>query len=121
MFHKRIKSFGFAWQGLRDLFLSQPNAWIHLALGIFACLLGVALGLSPVEWATLFLTIGAVFCLEALNTALEYLTDLVSPEYHALAGKAKDAAAAAVLLGAFASILVGLCLFGPKLLALIGR
>ena len=121
MFHKRIKSFGFALQGLRDLFQTQANAWVHLAFAVLACILGLGLGLAPGEWAILFLTIGLVFCLEALNTAIEYLTDLASPGHHVLAGKAKDAAAAAVLLGAMAAILVGVCLFGPKLLALLSR
>ena len=67
------------------------------------------------EWVAISICIALVLALEALNTALEYLTDLVSPEYHPLAGKAKDAAAAAVLLVALGAIVVGLIVFIPHL------
>ena len=64
------------------------------------------------------LCIELLISMEAINTALEYLTDLVSPEYHPLAGKVKDVAAAAVLVAALGAATVGLIVFGPKLLAL---
>ena len=71
--------------------------------------------------ALVALAIGAVWSAELLNTAVEALTDLVSPEYHALAGKAKDVAAGAVLVVAAGALVVGLLVFGPPLWALWGK
>ena len=112
---KRLLSFKFAFKGLQDLFRSQPNARIHLAVAAAVLLIGLWLGLSMTEWAVIGLCIFGVLAAEAFNTALEYLTDLVSPEYHVLAGKIKDAAAAAVLLVAIGTALAGLCILGPKI------
>lgn len=110
---KRIASFRYAFRGLSDLFRSQPNARIHLLAAAFAVALGFYCGISRMEWVAISICIALVLALEALNTALEYLTDLVSPEFHPLAGKAKDAAAAAVLLAALGAAAVGLLVFIP--------
>lgn len=112
---KRADSFRYAFQGLADLLRSQPNARIHLAMSIVVVLAGFYFNISRTEWVALVLCIALVFALEAVNTALEYLTDLVSPDFHPLAGKAKDAAAAAVLLAAAAAVVVGLIIFLPKI------
>ena len=114
----RIKSFAYAFKGIRTLFATQPNAWIHLLAAALVSVLGVWLQLSFIEWAILALTIGTVIAAEAFNTALEFLTDLVSPDYHPLAGKTKDVAAAGVLITALAAIGVGVFIFLPKILAL---
>jgi diacylglycerol kinase len=113
---KRLLSFQFAFKGLRDLFRSQPNARIHGIVAALVVILGLWLPLSPTEWAIIWLCIFGVLAAEAFNTALEYLTDLVSPEYHVLAGKTKDAAAAAVLLFSIGAALAGLYILGPKIL-----
>jgi len=118
--HHRAASFRFAFQGLADLFRTQPNARIHLAVTLAVLAAGAGLGLSPLEWVAVALCVALVLGLEAVNTALEYLTDLVSPEYHPLAGKAKDAAAAAVLLAAAGAVAVGAIVFLPKIYALFG-
>ena len=118
--HRRAASFRFAFQGLTDLFRTQPNARIHLVITVAALAAGAYLGLSPLEWVAVALCVALVLGLEAVNTALEYLTDLVSPEYHPLAGKAKDAAAAAVLLAAAGAVAVGAIVFLPKIYALFG-
>ncbi len=112
---KRADSFRYAFHGLADLLRSQPNARIHLAMTIAVVLAGFYFSISRIEWVALVLCIALVFALEAVNTALEYLTDLVSPDFHPLAGKAKDAAAAAVLLAAAGAIVVGLIIFLPKI------
>lgn len=117
---RRINSFRFAFQGLADLFRTQPNARIHLLLALAAVCAGLWLSISRAEWIALGLCIALVLALEAVNTALEYLTDLVSPAQHPLAGKAKDAAAAAVLLAAAGAALTGGLIFLPKLYALLG-
>ncbi len=113
---KRIDSFRFAFKGLADLFISQPNARIHGVATIIALISGGILGLSKIEWCLIILCIFAVLAAEAFNTALEYLTDLVSPEYHVLAGKTKDVAAAGVLLTAFGALIIGIIIYLPKIL-----
>lgn len=101
------------------MFRTQPNARFHLAASVAVVLSGFWLEISRLEWAALVLCIALVLALEAVNTALEYLTDLVSPEYHQLAGKAKDAAAGAVLLAAVGAAVVGGVVFLPRLIDLI--
>jgi len=113
---KRIDSFRFAFKGLADLFISQPNARIHGVAAVIALILGSILGLSKIEWCLIILSICAVLAAEAFNTALEHLTDLVSPDYHILAGKTKDVAAAGVLLTAFGAFIIGIIIYAPKIL-----
>lgn len=113
MIHSRLKSFQYAFQGMGDLLRTQPNARIHLFLAALALVLGWMFSLSATEWCLLALAMGMVFAAEAFNTALEYLTDLASPEFHELAGKAKDAAAAAVLFSAIAAAAIGFIIFIP--------
>jgi diacylglycerol kinase (ATP) len=116
MLRKRIKSFGYAIQGIRIMFATQINAQIHLVAVIAVTTAGFWFHLSRLEWCLLLLTFGGVLTAEAMNTALEFLTDLVSPEHHPLAGKAKDVAAGAVLLTAIAAIGVGILIFLPKII-----
>ena len=111
----RVKSFQFAFAGIKYIMKSQPNSWIHLAVTIAVILLGLWLGLSRVEWVLLVLTIGFVWAAESVNTALEALVDLVSPHHHPLAKVAKDVGAAGVLILAAMSVAVGLILLGPPL------
>ena len=118
-FKKRASSFYYAGRGLADLFRTQPNARIHLALAAGAVALGSYCGLTRGEWIAITACIAAVLAAEAVNTALEYLTDLVSPGFHPLAGKAKDAAAAAVLVTAIGAAVVGLLIFAPHLEAVL--
>lgn len=114
MINSRLRSFRYAFQGVAGLFRSQPNTRIHLLSAALALTLGWFFSLSRPEWCLLALAIAMVFAAEAFNTALEYLTDLVSPEYNELAGKAKDAAAAAVLFSAMGAAAAGLALFLPR-------
>jgi diacylglycerol kinase len=115
-FQKRLQSFGYAFRGVAILLRSQPNARIHLLAALIVVVLAYSLECSHTEWAILLLTIGTVFTAEAFNTALEFLTDLVSPEYHELAGKTKDVAAAAVLFTAIIAIGVAIFIFLPKII-----
>lgn len=119
MIKSRLKSFQFAFQGLSDLFRTQPNTKIHLlaAAGVLAG--GFYFELPAGEWCLLILAIALVLAAEAFNTALEYLTDLVSPGHHELAGKTKDVAAAGVLLTAVGAAAVGLIIFLPRVLAML--
>lgn len=115
-FQARTKSFKYAFQGLYDLIASQPNARIHLAATLMAIFLGWFFRINASEWYAIIIVVGMVWAAEAFNTALEYLTDLVSPDYHPLAGKVKDVAAAGVLLAALTALIVGMLVFVPKLI-----
>jgi diacylglycerol kinase len=111
----RMRSFGYAFRGIAVLLRTQPNARIHLAATVVAVALGFLLGIGPGEWLAVVLAIGMAWAAEGLNTALELLADRVAPEQHPLVQKAKDAAAAGVLLAAAAALAVGLIVFVPKL------
>jgi diacylglycerol kinase (ATP) len=113
----RARSFGHALRGVAHVLRSQPNAWIHAVATLAVIGAGGWFDLSRGEWLVLVLTIAAVWTAEIFNSALEFLADAVHPEQHPLVGKAKDAAAAAVLVAALASVVVGLLIFGPRVLA----
>ena len=100
---------------------SQRNAWIHAVATVAVCAVGFATGLSPSEWCWIVLAIVAVWTAEALNTALEILTDVASPAFHPLAGRAKDVAAGGVLISALGSVVIGAIIFGPRAVALWQR
>ena len=114
-----FSTFANAARGLLSAYQTEKNLKIHTAIGFFAVLLAVLLGISRVEWALLTLTISAVFASEFINTALEHVVNLASPRYHDLARKAKDISAAAVLIVVCASIVIGGLLFFPRLLPLM--
>jgi diacylglycerol kinase len=115
MLKKRIKSFGYAFKGIATLFQTQPNARIHLTALVGVIMAGFFFKITTTEWCLIALVSASVLAAEAVNTAIEFVVDLVSPDYHDLAGKAKDVAAAAVLLMAFGAIAVGLIIFLPKI------
>lgn len=116
----RIKSFGFALEGVATMMRTQHNAWIHLASTIAAVAAGLSLAVSRDEWLWLVLAIVAVWTAEALNTAFELLCDVASPEFHPVVKQAKDVAAAAVLITAAGATVVGFLVFAPYLAALFG-
>ena len=111
------QSFRCAGSGVRVLLCTQRNARIHLVLSLAVIALGSAFRLPWSEWALLALAMGLVWVAEGMNTALEFLTDLVCPEHHPMAGKAKDVAAGAVLLAALFAAVVGGCVFLPRIWA----
>jgi diacylglycerol kinase (ATP) len=115
----RARSFGHAFRGVATLLASQHNAWIHAAATLVVVVLGFALDVSRIEWVLLIFAIAGVWTAEGFNTALEWICDVASPEYHPLVEKAKDVAAAAVLLAALGSALVGLLVIGPRLFRLL--
>ena len=117
----RLRSFGHAFRGLKVLLQTQLNARIHAVATVLVVAAGLLLRISPAEWALIVLAIAGVWTAEALNTAIEFLVDLVSPDPHPLAGKAKDVAAGAVLAAAIGSAVIGGFVFGPHLLRLLAR
>jgi diacylglycerol kinase len=113
-----VRSFGYAFEGLALLLRTQPNCWVHVLAAGAALGLGIWLRLGPAEMALVVLTSALVLVIESINTALEALCDLVSPEHHPLVKRAKDVGAAAVLIAAVASVAIAALLFGPRLAAL---
>lgn len=106
-------SFGFAFAGLWHAIRTQRNARIHTAAAATVTVAGLVARIAWAEWAVLAIAIGTVFAAELINTSLESLVDLVSPEYHERARVAKDTAAGAVLAAALAAVAAGVCIFGP--------
>lgn len=113
--YSRARSFKYAFEGWAYVIRTQHNAWIHALVSIGVLALGAWLRLPPRDWAVIILAMMAVWMAEFMNTALEAIVDLASPEPHPLAKVAKDVAAAAVLVGALGSVLVGLLVMGPPL------
>jgi diacylglycerol kinase (ATP) len=111
----RIASFRHAFAGWWYVLRTQHNAWIHAVASVAILVVALGLGLERLEWAILILIVTVVWVAEFVNTAVETLVDLLSPEIHPLAKIAKDIAAASVLIAALAAIVIGLLLLGPKL------
>lgn len=113
--HPRIATFVHAGRGLIVL-AGQPNARIHFFAALVVILLGVLLDVTAGEWVALSLAIALVLAAEALNTALELVVDLASPEWSETARNAKDVAAAGVLICAIGAAVVGAIIFVPRLI-----
>ena len=96
---------------------TQRNAWIHTIASVMVFLLSFWLQLPARDWAVLIIAVAMVWTSEFINTALEAVVDLASPEHHHLARIGKDVGAAAVLIAAVSSILIGLLILGPPLWA----
>ena len=115
----RLRSFGFAFKGLGYVLRTQHNAWIHLVASGVVVGIALFLDLSRTDWCWLILAMGAVWCAEAFNTALEELANAVDSEPNPMIGRAKDAAAAAVLIAALAAAIIGVIILGPPLWSLL--
>lgn len=117
----RVRSFGAAFNGISVALRTQPNAWIHAVATAGVIAAGLILEVSTEDWRWLIASIAAVWAAELFNTALEWVTDLASSNVHPLAGKAKDAAAGAVLVAAIGAACVGVSIFGPRIAGLLSR
>lgn len=117
--HSRVKSFSFALEGIFQAFKKEPNLRIHTTIAVLAIVVATFLKFNTYELLALVLTIFLVLTLEFLNTAIEALVDLVSPEVKAEAKIAKDISAAVVLLASILAFIVGTILFVPKIIVLV--
>ena len=113
------RSFGFAGQGIVDMFRYENNAKVHLLIAGLVIAAGFWLRLSRVEWAIILTQIGLVWAAEAMNTAIEKLCDLVSPGQHPQIKAIKDLSSGAVLILAIVAVIVGLIVLGGKVLDLM--
>ena len=118
---KLLRSFGYAFKGLAYATKSQLNFRIHLFAAVIAIALGAGLNISTNDWEWIMLSIILVLVAELFNTAIEDLTDLVSPEYNELAGHVKDVSAGAVTITAVFAMITGLVIFLPKMFLLINH
>ncbi len=115
---ERAQSFRWAFRGLALLVREEHNARIHLGAAVGVVIAGLLLRLSVLEWVAVAIAIGLVFSFELLNSAMERLADLVSPERSEVIAKVKDLSAGAVLMSALTALAIGVAVFLPKLLRL---
>lgn len=113
-----ITSFQYAFDGIKEAVKNEPNFRIHLIIGLIAVGLGYFFKFSHTEWLILVFTITLVIILELINTAIETIVDVISPNYSKKAKVIKDLAAASVFIGSLAAIAIGVFLFLPKILSL---
>ncbi|HSV12913.1 MAG TPA: diacylglycerol kinase family protein [Tepidisphaeraceae bacterium] len=115
-FTGRLRSVRYAVRGVRLMLASQHNAWVHAAATVLVTAAGLIARLDRAEWCWLVAAMMAVWTVEAINTAFEFLCDVASPDFHPLVEKAKDVAAGVVLLSAIGSVIVGLLIFAPHVM-----
>lgn len=115
-FKKRVKSFGYAFQGIATLIRDEHNSRIHVCVMLAVVIAGMFFGINATEWCVVCICFGLVLMAEAMNSAIEAIADLVMPDRHPLIKKAKDVAAAGVLFTAIAAAAAGLIIFIPYLL-----
>lgn len=116
--HPRIKSFIYALKGLKVLLTDEPHARFHLVAAIVVITAGIYLDVSPIEWIILVFCIGSVLAAEAFNTAVENLGNAISQDQNPNIEKAKDVAAAGVLIISFSAAIVGSIIFIPRIIEL---
>jgi diacylglycerol kinase len=112
----RLKSFAYAFRGLKIVMTGQKNFRIHISVACIVILAGLYERLTESEWCIIIVTIFLVLALEVVNTALEKLVDFISPGFHEQAAIIKDISAAAVLLAATGAVIIGLIIFLPRIL-----
>jgi len=113
---KRIKSFGFAFNGLKILIKEEHNFRVHLLAACLVLIAGYIFHLSAIEWIAIVFAIGFVMALEIINTSIESIADFIMPEKHEKIRRIKDLAAAGVLVGAITALIIGVIVFLPKIM-----
>jgi diacylglycerol kinase len=104
-----------ALQGIKALFMEERNAQFHLMAAIIVVTLSWYFKITKNEWISILLVIGMVLLSEAFNTAIEEISDFISPEYNEKIGKIKDLSAGAVLISSVVALIIGLIIFAPRL------
>lgn len=113
---KLIRSFAYAWNGIRICFATEQNFRIHTLLTIVAVIFAIVFNVSAIEWIAIGFCIAFVLAMEMLNTAIEKICDVVHKDIHPGIKKVKDIAAGAVLVSAIFSLITGLIIFLPKII-----
>jgi len=117
-FRKRIISFKYAFNGLKILIIEEHNSRIHIFASLCVLIAGFLFRISISEWIAVIFCIGLVIALELINSAIENIADFVSPKQDTKIKKIKDLSAGAVLFSAIISVIIGLIVFLPKIVAL---
>ncbi len=112
------KSFKYAGEGLKEAYKTEQTVWFYIPVAILVIIAGFVFKISHTEWLIIILILGLIYSMELINTALESTVDLATSEYKPLAKKAKDTVSAAVLVFAITSVIAGLIIFIPKIIAL---
>lgn len=112
---KRLRSFGYAFHGIRLLITQETNAWIHCFAAVCVVVAGFFFDISVSEWIAVIFAIGMVLAAEAVNSAVEALADRVTQEYDEAIKRTKDLASGAVLILAIAAAIIGCIIFIPKI------
>jgi diacylglycerol kinase len=115
----RIKSFKYALEGIASMIRNEHNSRVHLAAAVIVIILGLILKLSLIGWAVITIVTGLVFITELINSAIELLADLIDPEINPKIKRAKDYAAASVLIAAIIAVIAGALVFIPRILEVI--
>lgn len=118
---KRLQSFQFAFNGLRLLLKEEHNARIHLFAAVCVVVAGFLCRISALEWIALIFAIGFVFALEIVNSAIENISDFISPNYHEQIKRVKDLAASSVLISTITAVIVGFIIFIPRIITFINN
>lgn len=118
-FKRFINSFKYAFNGFKYAYINEQNLFVHVCVTIVTVICGFIFRLNNIEWLFVLIMIGLVFCAELINSSIEAVVDLVSPEKHPLAKIAKDTASAAVLSLCIVAFIGGLCIFIPKIWGLL--
>jgi diacylglycerol kinase len=118
---KRLKSFVYAFNGLRILFREEHNSRIHLVAALCVLVAGFFLKITATEWIAVIFSIGLIFAMELVNSAIENMADFVSTEQHEQIKRIKDLSAAGVLVAAITALAVGLIIFLPKIMQLFSH
>lgn len=116
---KRLKSFSYAFAGLKVVFKEEHNAWIHLFATVCVVVAGILFKISLMEWVSVAFAVGLVFSFEILNTSVENIADFICPERNDHIKRIKDLAAAAVLVSAITAAVIGLIVFIPKIMEVL--
>lgn len=111
-----INSFKYAIEGFISSFKTERNMKFHIFIMVLVILAGIILKITKAEWIVCIFCIAMVISAELFNTSIETVVDLVMPYKNEKAKIAKDVAAAAVLVLAIASVIIGLMIFMPKII-----
>lgn len=118
-FRRFLMSFKYSYDGLKYAYLNEQSMFIHFLVTITVITLGLIFKITYLEWVMTFIIIGVVMATELINTAIEAVVDLVSPEKHPLAKVAKDTASAAVLIYSLVAFITGILIFGRYFIDII--
>lgn len=117
---KMLSSLSDSINGLNNVFINEDNFKREIILAIISLIMAYILKVSTIEFIIIILVITLVLILEMINTAIETVVDLCTKEYHPLAKRAKDISAGAVLIVCIASLIIGIIIFVPKIINLLG-